>query len=90
MGLQTVAGYNTCAVHRNWYNHRERGSNNLSLDYCDVVGRMPEFRFRRKKRQQQTARRHSLHDTEKTQAQVTAAREMVEREEVRGGGGGGE
>ena len=47
---------------------------------------MPEFRFRRKKKKQQSSRRHTVHDAEKAQAQVAAAREMVNRGEVREGG----
>ena len=53
-----------------------------------LLCRMPEFRFRRKKKQQQASRRHTLHDPEVAHAQVAAAREMVKREEVRGRGGG--
>ena len=44
---------------------------------------MPEFRFRRKKKQQKTNRRHTVHDPEEAHVQVAAAREMVNREEVR-------
>ena len=47
---------------------------------------MPEFRFRRKKKKQQSSRRHTVHDAEKAQAQVAAAREMVNRGEVSEGG----
>ena len=47
---------------------------------------MPEFRFRRKKKQQESSRRHTVHDAEGAHAQVTAARERVSREQVREGG----
>ena len=47
---------------------------------------MPEFRFRRKKKKQESSRRHTVHDAEGAHAQVTAAREMVSREQVREGG----
>ena len=69
------------------YTHTVLTTHSLSL--C----RMPEFRFRRKKKKQQTtARRHTVHDAEEAHAQVAAAREMVNREEVseRGEGRGRE